>query len=74
MSVVELIKLVIGLSGVFTSPLPWQAELAFLIFCVFVVGMPRIIKSLRQSQLPEPRHKAKGMHARQTNPQNNKDT
>ena len=67
MSIVELIKLVVSLSNVFTSPLPWQAELAFLFFCVFIIGTPAIIKSFRQP--PSPARKAKGTRTRQTGKQ-----
>jgi hypothetical protein len=64
-----LIRLVLASPGVFTSPLPWQAELAFLIFCAFIIGMPAIIRSLRRP--PSPVRKAKGARPRRTSKQAN---
>ena len=62
-----LIRLVLASPSVFTSPLPWQAELAFLVFCAFIIGMPAIIKSLRLP--PSSGRKAKGAHPRRTSKQ-----
>ncbi len=69
MGIFTLIKLILGSPGVFTSPLPWQAELAFLVFCAFIIGMPGIIKSIPRP--PSPGRKAKGTRPRRTNKQAN---
>lgn len=69
MGIIPLIRLTLGSPGVFTSPLPWQAELAFLVFCAFIIGMPGIIKSWRRP--PSPSHKAKGTRTRRTSKQAN---
>ena len=69
MGIITLIKLTLGSPGVFTSPLPWQAELAFLVFCAFIIGMPAIIKSFRRP--PSSGRKAKGAHPRRTSKQAN---
>jgi hypothetical protein len=69
MSIIMLIKLTLGSAGVFTSPLPWQAELVFLILCAFIIGMPGIIRSWRQP--PSSSRRAKGTGPRRTSKQAN---
>ncbi len=69
MGIVTLIKLTMSSPGIFTSPLPWQAELAFLVFCAFIIRMPGIIRSVRRpSSLSR---KARGTRTRRTSKQAN---
>lgn len=64
MSLSDLLQFFSSVPGVFSTPLPWPAELAFLILCVTLLSAPGILKCfpyLRQGMKRKPRRSAKSL-------------